>query len=185
MSILESLPVEVFDEVVSNLKYLDKKALSLASRRCYAMTGNNQCPDHLTWLIYLSRSPAKFHGPLFENTRLFRDVIIKQFRYLVYKHESRRPIVPKAEIEELLSPYFQKAFPESTLYYYYMTVARDFAKSVIGNSDTAGLDTVGTISRQFWGDIEKMTELIIRWLSERDRQIALLPGSIVIRLRHS
>ena len=170
MGLLEALPVEVFGEVVSNLKYLDKKALSLASRRCYAMTGNNQCPDHLTWLIHLCRSPAKSHGPLFEKPWLFRDVIIKQFRYLMYKYELRRPMSPIAEIEELLSPYFPKAFPESTLYYYYMTVARDFAKSVIGNSDTAGLDTVETISRHIWGHIETKTELIIGWLSDRDQQ---------------
>lgn len=170
MSILEALPVEIFRKVVSNLIYLDKEALSLASRRCYAMTGNNQCPDHLTRLIHLCQSPAEFHGPLFENAELFRDVILKQYQYLMYKYEQQWPVSHKAEAEELLSPYFPKAFPKSTPLYCYMIVARDFARTVIGNSDTAGLDIAETIYRYFWGQIETMTVHIIGWLSDADRQ---------------
>ena len=56
---LEALPVELFRGFTSYQSFLDKKALSIASQKCNAMTGVCKCPDHLTWLIHLCRSPAK------------------------------------------------------------------------------------------------------------------------------
>ena len=168
MAMLDTLPVEMFGEVASYLKFLDKKALSLVSRRCYAMTGNNECPDHLTWLIHLCRSPEKLHGPLVKNPKILRDLVFDLHKYLFYKF--RRLRHRKTEIEELLLPYFPKAFPESMLLYYYMTVARDFAREAMRVPDAAGLGATAPTPRYFWGRIEMKSVYLIRLL-ERQRPI--------------
>ena len=163
MSMLESLPVELFRETASYLKFLDKKALSVASKRCNAMTGICECPDRLTWLIHLCRCPTKLHGPLFENPKLFRDLIFR----LNLTYTNGRLISLKAEIEDLVSPYFPKIFPESTLVYHYMTVARDFVKSASRISDTAGLPTTPLTPGYYWGRIESEAVYIIGWLERQ------------------
>ena len=75
MSLLEALPLELFREVSSYLHFLDKKALSIASKSCKAMTGDLKCPDLLTWFIYLWRSPAEHHGPLAQKCEVFGELI--------------------------------------------------------------------------------------------------------------
>ena len=165
MSMLEALPVELFRELAGYLKFLDKKALSIASKRCHTMTGHFKCPDQLTWLIHLCRSPAKFHGPLFENPKVFRDLIFSVHGYLLYKYG--RMIALKVDIEDLVSPYFQKAFPESSLGYYYMTVAYDFVKSILQTSDAAGLDTARISPKYYWGRIENETAYVMEWLERQ------------------
>ena len=132
---LEALAVELFRGIASYLSFLDRKALSITSQKCNAMTGVYKRPDPLTWLIYLCRSPATLQGPLLENPGLFGDLIFSLRDYLEYQNGTL--ISPNAEIEELVSPYFPPvSFPESTLLYYYMTVARDF--SAYRSSDAAG-----------------------------------------------
>lgn len=165
MSMLEALPVELFRELAGYLKFLDKKALSIASKRCHTMTGHFECPDQLTWLIHLCRSPAKFHAPLFENPKVFRDLIFSVHGYLLYKYG--RMIALKVDIEDLVSPYFQKAFPESLLVHYYMTVAHDFVKSILRTSDAAGLDTARISPRYYWGRIENETAYVMEWLERQ------------------
>ena len=165
MSMLETLPVELFRELAGYLKFLDKKALSIASKRCHTMTGHFECPDHLTWLIHLCRSPAKFHGPLFENPKVFRDLVFSVHGYLLYKYG--RMIALKVDIEDLESPYFQKAFPESSLGYYYMTVAHDFVKSILQTSDATGLDTARISPRYYWVRIENDTAYVLEWLERQ------------------
>ena len=163
MSMLESLPVELFRETASYLTFLDKKALSVASKRCNAMTGSCECPDRLTWLIHLCRCPTKLHGPVLENPKLFKDLIFS----LNLSCTNGRLIPSKAEIEDLVSPYFPKIFPESTLVYHYMTVARDFVKSTIPISDTARLPTATLTPRYYWGRIESEAAYIIGWLERQ------------------
>ena len=166
---LEALPVELFREVASYLDFLDKKALSIASNKCHTMNQHFRCPDQLTWLIYLCRSPAKFHGPLFENPKVFKDLIVSVYECLV--NHLRRTVTLKVHVEELVLPYFPKTFPESTLVHYYMTVAQHFVKSAIQISDAAGLDTaappVRLTPRYFWGRIESETAFVIDWLERQ------------------
>ena len=162
---LEALPIELFREVTSYLRFLDKKALSIASRRCNAKTEISKCPDQLTWLIHLCRSPAKFQGPLLANPKLFRDLIFSLHSYLIYK--SGRLISLKAEIEELVLPYFVQPFPESTLLYHYMNLARDFVKSAIRDMDDECLSTAPLSPRYYWGRIENETVYVIGWLERQ------------------
>lgn len=165
MSVLEALPVELFREVVSYLNFLDKKALSIASERCRTMTGHFECPDQLVWLIHLCRYPVELNGPLYEKSQVFRNLIFSVHGYLVHRYG--RMITLKVDIEELVSPYFPKAFPESTLVYYYMTVAQDYVKSAIQISDAAGLNTAPLTPRYFWGRIESETAYFIEWLERQ------------------
>ena len=95
---LEVLPVELFRGLTSYLSFLDKKALSIASRKCNAMTGVYKCSDPLTWLIHLCRSSAKLQGPLLDNPGPFGDLIFSLRDYLEYQNGTL--ISPKAEIEE-------------------------------------------------------------------------------------
>ena len=83
---LKDLPVELFYGVTSYLNFLDNKALSIASRKCNAMREVCKCPDHLTWLIHLCRSPAKLQGPLLENPGLFGALISSLREYLEYQN---------------------------------------------------------------------------------------------------
>ena len=165
MSMPEALPVELFREVASYLTFLDKKALSIASRRCHTMTGRFECPDQLTWIIHLCRSPARFHRPVFENPMAFRELIFIVYYYLLNGHGKIG--TRKVELEELVSPYFPKTFPKSTLVYYYMTVAQDFVKSAIQISDAAGLDTAPQTPRFYWGHIKGETAYMIEWLERQ------------------
>ena len=164
-NMLECLPLELFLEVASYLTFIDKKAVSIASRRCHSMTGRFGCPNQLTWLIHLCRSPARFHEPLSENPKVFRDLIFSVHSYLVYKYG--KMIALQMDIEELVSPYFPKTYPESMLVHYYMTVAHDFVKSAIQCSDAAGLDTAPLTPRYFWGRIESETAYVIEWLERQ------------------
>lgn len=165
MSMLEILPVELFREISSYLTFLDKKALSIASKRCHTMTGHFECPDQLTWFIHLCRCPIKFHRPLLENPKVFRDVIFNVHGRLLYKYG--RMIAIKVDTEELVSPYFVKDFPESTLIHYYMTVAQNFVKSLIHSSDAKGLDTTPLNPGYYWGRIESETAYVIKWLERQ------------------
>ena len=160
MSMLEALPVELFHNVASYLHFLDNKALSTASRRCHAKIGHFECPDQLTWLVHLCRCPANLHSPLFENPEAFRDLIAHASKYVLRKDFMWSTI----DFEALESPYFPKPFPESTLFYYYMTVARDSVQSAIRNSVAAGLDTSRAPPRYVWGQIKTETANVIRWL---------------------
>ena len=176
---LEALPVELFRGIASYLSFLDRKALSITSQKCNAMTGVYKCPDPLTWLIYLRRSPAKLQGPLLDNPGLFGDLIFSLREYLEYQNGTL--ISPKAEIEELISPYFPpKSFPKSTLLYYYMTVARDF--SAYRNSDAAGLSPGPLSPRYYWDPIESESMCVIRRLDRMAQKTdakrrAVLPRS--------
>ena len=165
MSMLEVLPVELFREVTSYLTFLDKKALSITSKRCHTRTGHIECPDQLTWFIHLCRCPIKFHGPLFENPKVFRDLIFNVHGYLVYQYSPMMAI--KVDIEELASPYFLKAFPESTLVHYYMTVARNFVNSAIQTSDATAIDKSPLSPKYYWGRIESETAYVIEWLERQ------------------
>ena len=126
------------------------------------MTGRFECPDQLTWLIHLCRSPARFHRPVFENSMAFRQLIFVVYCALVNRHGLLKTL--KVELEELVSPYFPKTFPKSTLIYYYMTVAQDFGKSAIQISDAAGLDAAPQTPRFNWGHIKGETAYLIEWL---------------------
>ena len=163
---LEALPVELFRAIASYLSFLDKKALSIASRKCNAMTEVCRCPDHLTWLIHLCHSPARLQGPLLENPGLFGDLIFSLREYLEY--QNGKLISLKAEIEELVSPYFPKSFPKSTLLYYSMTVARDF--SAYRNSDAAGLSPGPLSPRYYWDPIESESMCVIGRLDRMARK---------------
>ena len=163
---LEALPVELFREVASYLTFLDKKTLSLASKKCHSKTGYFECPNLLTWLIHLCRCPVEFHGPLFANPRVFRDLIFNVHSYLVYKY-GRMTTLCDVDVEELVSPYFPKPFPESMLVHYYMTEAHGFVKSAIESSDAAGLDTAPLSPRYYWGRIESETTYIIQSLERQ------------------
>ncbi len=159
---LEALPVELFHNVASYLHFLDKKALSTASRRCNTKIGHFECPDQLTWLVHLCRCPANLHSPLFENPEAFRD-LISSVNLHVFCNIGR-PSTIKVDFEGLVSPYFSTPFPESSLLYNYMTVARDFVQSAIRIPVAAGLDTCPATPRFFWGQIKDETAKIIRWL---------------------
>lgn len=179
---LEALPVELFREIASYLTFLDKKALSVASRKSHSMTGQFKCPNQLTWLIYLCRSPVKFHAPLFENPKIFRDLIFSVNSYLVYKYGNM--IALKVGIEELLSPYFPKTPPESMLVHYYMTLAQNFVKSAIQSSDAAGLDTAPLTPRYYWDRIERETAYVIERL-ERQKPTEIHCCKAVSRVSYS
>ena len=91
-------PPEEFCDVASYLHFLDKKVQSFATRRCDAMTGDCECPDHVTWLVHLYRSPKKglhgLHNPLF--------------------YESARLTSLNPGNQKLMSPCLPKLFPEFT-----------------------------------------------------------------------
>lgn len=165
MSKLEALPVELFREVASYLKFLDKKALSGASKRCHTMAGHFECPDQLTWLIHLCCSPVKFHGPLFKNPKVFRDLIYNVYGYWALECGTMSAL--KVDTEDLVSPYFPQAFPESTPIHYYMTVAQAFVRSAIKTSDAAGLDAAPLSPRYYWARIESKTTYFIEWLERQ------------------
>lgn len=167
MSMLEVLPVELFREITSCLTFLDKKALSITSKRCHTRAGHIECPDQLTWLIHLCRCPAKFHGPLFENPTVFRDLIFNVHGNLVYKYSPMIATSIKVDIEELVSPYFLKAFPESTLVHYYMTVAQNFASSAVQTSDATSSDNAPLSPKYYWGRIESEAAYVIKWLEQQ------------------
>lgn len=162
---LEALPLELFRDIASYLTFLDKKALSTASRKCHFKTGDFECPNQLTWFIHLCRSPVKFHKPLFENPKVFRDLIFSVHSYLVCKYG--RMMTLKVDIEELVSPYFPKTFPESMLVHYYMTEAQGFVRSAIQISEAAGLDTAPLSPRYYWGRIESETTYVIQYLERQ------------------
>ena len=175
MSMLETLPIELFQEIASYLHFLDKKALSIASKKCNTMTGMCECPDQLTWLIHLCGSPARVHGPLCENPKVFRDLVFTLPHYLA---KNLGFISLQTKIEELVLPYFPRRFPQDTLLYYYMTVARDFAKSVLHGPNSACLDTTPSSNsgglgiaqlppRFYWIQIERESAHLIEWLEQQ------------------
>ena len=156
MGVLEALPVEIFREIASPLHFLDKKALSIASKRCRTMTGEFECPDQLTWFIYLCQSPKELHGPLYENPWYFRDLLFGLHGQIASSVRMNHAF--SIGVGELLSPhYFPRPFPESTLAHHYMTVARDFAKSAPRSSAATDLET--TTSPWIW--IEDETSFTI------------------------
>lgn len=162
---LEALPVELFHEIASYLTFLDKKVLSIVSRRCHSRIGQFECPNQLTWLIHLCRSPAKFHEPLFEIPQAFKGLIYSVYASL---HKYGRMMALRIDMEELVLPYFpKKSFPESTLAHYYMTLAQEFVRSAIQISDAAGLGTALLSPRYFWGQIENETTYVIEWLKRQ------------------
>ncbi len=175
---LEALPVELFHNVASYLHFLDKKALSTASRRRNAKIGHFECPDQLTWLVHLCRCPANLHSPLFENPEAFRDLISSVNLYVRRKYEW--PSTIKVDFEALESPYFPRPFPESTLLYHYMTIARDSVQSAIQIPVAAGLDPSLAIPRNFWGQIKDETADVVRWLELLARVGALLQNSMAL-----
>ena len=164
MSRLEALPVELFWEVTSYLHFLDKKALSIASTRCNAMTGKVKSPNVLTWFIHLCRSPARFHDLLLaRKTELFGALIFRLHRYLT-RRRARLELI-NADIEMLLSPYFpNRPFAESTLLHLYLSEARDFARRAIQTAGPADLDPAPMTPGFFWHMIEKDATFLIGWL---------------------
>lgn len=129
MSVLEALPIELFGEMASYLNFWDKKALSITSKCCHTMIGRFECPNQLTWLIYQCRDQVRFHEPLYGGPQAPRSVI---FQYIRSPRRQVRKDGPlKVDIEELMSPYFPKCFPECKFSHYCMMVAQDDVRSRI------------------------------------------------------
>lgn len=168
MSLLEALLVELFRDMAGYLEFLDKKALSIASKTCHAKTGNFKCPDQLTWFIHLCRFPPELQSPLIQDPQAFRFLIFDVLTHVI----CGGVICLKVDMRGLTSRYFPKSFPESTLIYYYSTVARDFAKSVIELLDVPRSDAASRVSRDFWGGIQSDTIEIIEWLDQRPAYMA-------------
>ena len=161
MSLLEALPPELFHEVTSHLHFLDKKVLSMTSKNCNARTGKLKCPNLLIWHVHLRRSPTEFHKPSFQESDLFGKLIT---RLQIYLGSRKRREAPNTTIEELLSPYFPKPSPQSTLLYLYVVVIRDFAREAVRAAGTEGLGVVLVTSAQFWGMIERYAAFLVGWL---------------------
>ena len=77
-----------------------------------------------------------------------------------------------AGIHALLSPYFSKPFPESTLLHHCMIAARDFVISAIRISDAAGLYTAPLTPRHFWDRLERKTIEVTIHTCRNERHIS-------------
>ena len=53
---LERLPIELFRQITSYLAFFDKKAIQIASKKCYTLTGPFMCPHILLWMLHCCRS---------------------------------------------------------------------------------------------------------------------------------
>jgi len=163
MTLLEKLPIELLHEVASYFAFFDKKALSAVSKKLCARLGPLKCPDGLSWIIHLCCFPSVDGN----DWLLARpEFVLEEFDDMRWKFISgRHPADTGMDVDfahasdedeelsdkMLLLPYFDKAFPESTLVHFYAHHFHNLALSIHSTlEDAIGNDKASPKSKRIW-----------------------------------
>lgn len=184
MSSLEKLPTEIFQQIIGYLAFIDKKALSLASRRCHALVGQIECPDKVSWIIHVCHFPRSSIGNelilhpepierLLEETasKLMADTYDPGFKDANWHPGMRINLQkhfrfgdPNLPSEPLLVPYFNEPFPKSTFAHAFFRAVHNFAAEAIPLSGRyEGCRAIRTI----WRRVEEESQEHLEWLAQR------------------
>ncbi|CAF9939413.1 hypothetical protein IMSHALPRED_001338 [Imshaugia aleurites] len=184
MSPLEKLPVEILDQVAGYLAFFDKKALSTTSKDLHVLLGLIRCPDELAWIIHLCRSPpTSLADPLLQRPKDVMEILTKTSRKLIYdahwdasdvvqtwsySRDVGRSNVTRFPIEPLLLPYFDEAFPKSTVVHFYFRCIHNYAAAAILVSEGASSRrTMWAAMNRCWRRVERESRLDLEWLARR------------------
>lgn len=184
MSPLEKLPVEIIDQVACYLAFFDKKALSATSKGFHLLLRPIKCPDETAWIIHLCRSPpTSLADPLLLRPKDVMEILTKTSRRLIYDahwdpsdvvqtwgggQDVGRSSVTRNLIEPLLLPYFDEAFPKSTMAHFYFRCIHNFAAAAILVSEGASSRlTMWAAMNRYWRRVERESRLDLEWLARR------------------
>lgn len=184
MSLLEKLPVEIIDQVVGYLAFFDQKALSATSKGFHLLLRLIKCPDETAWIIHLCRSPpTSLADPLLLRPKDVMEILTKTSRRLIYdahwdpsdvvqtwgdSQDVGRSSVTRSSIEPLLLPYFDEAFPKSTMAHFYFRCIHNFAAAAILVSQGASSRlTMWAAMNRYWRRVERESRLDLEWLARR------------------
>ena len=203
MSFLEKLPPELFYQISDYLAYFDQKALSITSKQCHALLGSLPCPDELSWIIHLCRSSPILNFDAGILSRLDSpDFIMKYLKKISSKlifdahwtpddvslldigygipMVKQRGDPGSSALEPLLLPYFDQAFPNSTLAHFYFRCIHDFAteaifvcESQIGRSKKF----LSSGRSRKWRMVERESRLNLEWFARRRPAAKYLPSN--------
>lgn len=194
MSSLEKLPMELFNEVSSYLAFFDKKALSMTCKQNHALIGTLLCPDQISWIVHFSHSAAtkSVDDPLLLLPSMVLNALEKTSRKLNFdeywdiddislRFGGERTITRRKDtdfpVEAMLLPYFDRAFPQSTIAYFFFQSTHGFVTSAIPILETAFKRTFMYAElNELWRKIVQESRRDMAWLARRIPVSTYLPG---------